>query len=277
MRCPFPQSFPRPGGKGSADRITVPCGKCYTCLSNKRSQWSFRLEQELRDSSSAFFITLTYENEHVRIGPTGYPSVCKRDVQLFLKRVRRSFPKSRIRYFVVAEYGPSTFRPHYHAILFGLPFQSIDECFGGISPIWGLGNVHVGSVTGNSIGYCAKYCISKSDVPDYLEPVFSLMSRKPGIGSGYIDRNRDWHDNGYDPRFYAIKPGGFKVDLPRFYKDRIFSKETLESRIVHDDTLERKADFDRRFPLDNFFQHEFESSLYREEMIKNRVLKQSKL
>lgn len=50
-----------------------------------------------------------------------YPYLCKRDVQLFLKRLRKYLDKyegQKIRYFVTGEYGPESFRPHFHILLF---------------------------------------------------------------------------------------------------------------------------------------------------------------
>ena len=56
---------------------------------------------------------------------------CKADVQKFFKRLRRRVEYDRLdlfpyykkedrtfRYFVTSEYGPGTFRPHYHGLLF---------------------------------------------------------------------------------------------------------------------------------------------------------------
>ena len=40
----------------------VSCGKCLPCQQKRRSDWSFRLEQEYLSSDSAFFITLTYDD-----------------------------------------------------------------------------------------------------------------------------------------------------------------------------------------------------------------------
>lgn len=48
-------------------------------------------------------------------GYLSYPS--KRDIQLFLKRLRKNLSKytdEKIRYYAVSEYGPKTFRAHYH-------------------------------------------------------------------------------------------------------------------------------------------------------------------
>ena len=46
-------------------RNTFPCGKCKYCKENKRSQWSFRLQQELKKSGNSYFYTLTYNDLHL--------------------------------------------------------------------------------------------------------------------------------------------------------------------------------------------------------------------
>lgn len=43
-----------------------------------------------------------------------------------MKVVRRRFPDDRIRFFAAGEYGDKTFRPHYHAILFGLHLHDLE-------------------------------------------------------------------------------------------------------------------------------------------------------
>ena len=45
--------------------MAVPCGKCPNCLSDRRSDWSLRLQIELSHSTSAHFITLTYSDENL--------------------------------------------------------------------------------------------------------------------------------------------------------------------------------------------------------------------
>lgn len=42
----------------------------------------------------------------------------KRDIQLFLKTFRDYLSEYEIRYFATGEYGPETFRPHYHFLLY---------------------------------------------------------------------------------------------------------------------------------------------------------------
>ena len=50
----------------------VPCGKCPDCVKKRTSQWSFRLRKQAEVSTSAYFITLTYDTEHVPITPNGF-------------------------------------------------------------------------------------------------------------------------------------------------------------------------------------------------------------
>nr|CDL65737.1 unnamed protein product [uncultured bacterium] len=49
------------------------------------------------------------------------PYLRKRDLQLFIKRLRKNLSKysdAKVRYFAMGEYGPVHFRPHYHFLLF---------------------------------------------------------------------------------------------------------------------------------------------------------------
>lgn len=140
---------------------------------------------ELLQHRSAGFVTLTYDDSHL---PTG-GSLVKRDLQLFLKRLRTSIYPVQVRYFGVGEYGEQTFRPHYHLVLYGLGRENHQV----INQAWGLGLIHIGDVTMNSIQYVAGYVTKKMTSKDdpRLEgrtPEFSLMSRNPGIGKKAADQ-----------------------------------------------------------------------------------------
>lgn len=167
-------------------KISVPCGKCSVCIVNNAQEWRTRLEIEWNESSSAHFITLTYDESHIPYvrysdttsTPIDVPCVSKRDVQLFLKRLRKRFSECRIRYFFVSEYGPSTFRPHYHAILFGLPRLSddrlVNECKLNqeIQKLWHNGLTKLDAVTYGRISYVTKYLSCVTYIPDYLPRPF---------------------------------------------------------------------------------------------------------
>ena len=113
--------------------IEIPCGKCIGCRLERSRQWANRCSLELQYHDSAYFATLTYDDDHVplvygSLGENGdycHMSLRKRDLQLWLKRLRRAFSDDHIRFFACGEYGDQTLRPHYHAILFGLHLDDL--------------------------------------------------------------------------------------------------------------------------------------------------------
>jgi len=153
--------------------LTVPCGHCNFCLANRRADWSFRLYQENKVSQSSHFLTLTYDDSTVPVGDDCL-SLCKRDLQLFIKRLRKE-NGSRIRYYSVGEYGTQTSRPHYHSIMFSLDVKTVQK----LPEIWGLGNVHVGQVNAASIHYVTKYVINSDREVSGREPPFLVDVSAP--------------------------------------------------------------------------------------------------
>lgn len=203
----------------------VPCGKCAPCLNRKRNQWSFRLIQEAKVSSSAFFVTLTYDDDHLIYDfRSRRPVVCKRHIQLFFKRLRKRIAPSKVRYYLVSEYGGKTRRPHYHAILFNLPCTAKEDLQSLLVGSWQYGFVHVDDCNESTIAYTTKYCITSHNVDYDVEPVFSLMSKRPALGSNYLETHRKF-GRGSD-KYYAILPGGAKVALPRYYRERLFTERS---------------------------------------------------
>ncbi|QCQ85058.1 replication initiator protein [Blackfly microvirus SF02] len=230
--------------------ISVPCGKCIPCLTNKRTDWSFRLEQEHRYSKSAHFVTLTYDQKH-------YPSdgsLNKRDLQLYLKRLRKRDETTRIRYYAVGEYGSKSGRAHYHILLFNGEEKNIRSAWvdSKNNPI---GIVHIGAVTPASVAYVTKYMIQKNEWPEGLQRPFATMSRAYGIGGRYLsDEQVQWHRA--DDRNYICKPGNIKGRLPRFYREKIWYKPKDRERISSAAmklTLENQqkeiAHYKKKFPL----------------------------
>lgn len=175
--------------------IAVPCGKCAVCSVSKQIQFGNRLmlEQyaaELRGTPLSYFVTLTY-------APAFLPEngVCKRDVQLFLKRLRitleRKFKTPPFRYCLFSEYGKTTHRAHYHMILFGLdlgnlnyPFHVVEKY---VRDTWCKGFIDVKPCHDNSFKYLSKYLLKGSNVPDGKNPNFYLASnRNGGLGCGAL-------------------------------------------------------------------------------------------
>lgn len=159
------------------------------------------------------FVTLTYDDAHIPQGGTlHYP-----DVQRFFYRLRDFLKRNgrpRFRYFVCGEYGEQTFRPHYHALLFGYfppdvivrrrmrygPVWKSQE----LARLWPLGHHEIGRVTPESAQYAASYTVKKISGPPAAEhyrrvdpdtgetwqlmPEFARMSLKPGIGFPWLDK-----------------------------------------------------------------------------------------
>lgn len=160
----------------------VPCGKCEACLKRRASGWSFRLAQQIKAATSAYFVTLTFNTNFVPISPNGYMTLCKREFQLFMKRLRKISGTDNIKYYACGEYGDKRKRPHYHIILFNAKHEDVIDAWkrDGVP----MGNIQFGTVGPASIGYCLKYMCKepmkrKHRNDDRLRE-FSLMSK--GLG-----------------------------------------------------------------------------------------------
>ena len=176
------------------------------------------LEKKYWPENECWFITLTYNDEnlpwHTYVDQEtgeytrGY-SLNKRDLQLFWKRVRKHYKGKKMLYLNAGEYGSQTGRPHYHAIVFGLPlneskFKKIGNNENGdalwtspeLEKLWSkrinkkyypIGNVVIGRMTYKSVAYVCRYNLKKSKGIDstyrMLEgkiPEFISMSQKIG-------------------------------------------------------------------------------------------------
>ena len=158
-----------------------------------------------------------------------------------MKRLRKKYGKG-IRFFHCGEYGEQNYRPHYHALIFGLDFD--DKELYKISPtgeryytskslseLWPYGFAVIGNVTFESAAYVARYVMKKITGENAEEhykrideetgevytvnPEYITMSRRPGIGRGWYDKY--WTDV-YPGDFVVVR--GQKMRPPKFY-DRI--------------------------------------------------------
>lgn len=212
----------------------ISCGQCGMCVERKQKEWRFRLHWETKRSLSAFFITLTYNDWKAPQQENGILTVQKRDIQTFMKRIRRrretlvkngDIPlhfdkKSPIRYYMSSEYGPKTGRPHYHGIIWNLTEKEARE--DKLLDVWNSGMVTVTPANPARIGYVTKYLHMKYDpnkpeIP--REPEFQLMSQKPYIGSNYVEKNAKMHR---DNNIYHARMDGFLVPLPKLFIDKIW-------------------------------------------------------
>lgn len=201
--------------------MPLDCGRCPECVAKRQSQWSFRLRKEAEVSISAYFITLTYDTEHVPITRNGYMTLRKEDVQKWLKRLRK-ISKEKIKYYYVGEYGAERNRPHYHALIFNAEMEDIEKT-------WIAGSVYYGQVEGASIGYTLKYMCKDKRIPmhrnDDRIPEFGHMSN--GIGANYLTADIMYYHTEsrtvLDRCHCTID--GKKVSMPRYYKDKIYDQK----------------------------------------------------
>jgi len=210
--------------------IPLPCGKCPVCKRRRVNQWAFRLQQEEKVSSNAYFITLTYDTSQVPITPNGYMSLSKRDVQLFIKRLRKLNGKTKVVYYLAGEYGEKFTRPHYHAILFNI--NDINH----VGEAWNLGQVHIGhSVSGASFSYTAKYIDKASRIPlharDDRQKEFSHMSK--GIGKNYMTPQVVAYHKSNKDHLFVQEFNGNTLPIPRYYRLKMFNKRELLDQQVY--------------------------------------------
>ena len=201
-------------GKGiQKEYMKIPCGKCIGCKEAKSKSWATRCSLEAEQWEQNYFVTLTYNDEHLpredelinkKTGEVFQNDnweqghLVKEELQEFMKDLRAywkyHYNHDNIRFFSCGEYGGSidgTHRPHYHLILFNLP-----------RPTWELqirkidadGNIHW---THEGIEKCW------------------MDKRYPGqnISKGFVDICEvNWDTCAYVARYTVKKEGGKKTD-----------------------------------------------------------------
>ncbi len=229
----------------------------------------------MRTSYQAWYVTLTYNQEHLPPGANLVP----KELQEFLKRLRKN-TKYTFRYLASGEYGEKKQRPHYHLILFAdreLPFEmgycrtrgkitclkspfidawtknNIPIGFADIIPI--LTNEDGGRIFGYVVGYVLEPLTTHKQIETKREPEFLRMSRKLGykeipkivkmlkshkVGTQYIPGVEITND------LQMIKFGGKLYPLGRYMREKIL--EGLGGEKVT--TLQRAIRSDRSIILD---------------------------
>lgn len=220
--------------------LKVPCGRCMACRVSRREEWILRLTHELESWSSCIFLTLTYDDEHLPPNK----SLVKRDVQLFLKKLRRAIHPRKVKYFCTGEYGDEKKRPHYHLIIFGLDYcskedreiikQSWDLCD------WdSLRSRPFGDVSHASIRYVVDY-LEKTILGDQANDVYDKTKRARPFqlvskGFGFEWAKKHYEELIKDTNIYVK---GIPRPAPRYYTEKLsidrsnMAKEALEKEAV---------------------------------------------
>ncbi|UPW40996.1 replication initiator protein [Sigmofec virus UA08Rod_5838] len=185
------------------------CGACPECMRKRSNIWALRSVYEARSHAFNCMITLTYDN-FIRDPKTGKIlgetpvdrdlRVNKRDVQLFIKRLRAwhsTISCEKIKYLACAEYGSTTHRAHYHIILFGVHFPDLHfykkskrgnsiYMSNILTNLWKHGICTVDCINVHSAvaRYCTKYCAKSRS-----ENTFMLASQRIGLDKLLEDFN----------------------------------------------------------------------------------------
>ena len=233
----------------SAQLYSVGCGRCFDCRMKYALNWANRLMIEKRRfPNDCYFLTLSYDDDHLTHSKEMpvLSTLVKKDTQDFHKRLRFALygdkepSDSPYRFFLAGEYGDTTFRPHYHEISFNLPLPDLKVytykdgypiyTSKWLTDIWQNGEVWIEDVTAANCAYVARYCEKKQMKDDVIlydqagiQPEFTLMSRRPGIGGFSEEFVKD--DSGLLAR--VAVPGGKVVNVPRYFDKFADSDESL--------------------------------------------------
>lgn len=231
--------------------LSLPCGQCIECRLNRSRKWAMRCMHEASVHEANCFVTLTYRDDCVpHRGQLVYA-----DYQKFMRRVRKQLGP--VSFYMCGEYGEKTWRPHFHACLFGLDFPDKlyyksnangDKLYSSdiLNRLWPYGYAIVGDVTFQSAAYVARYCVQKvtgqaaeshyarvdAEGVYQLVPEFNRMSLKPGIGKRFLEL---WKTDIY-PHDYVIV-NGVKCPPPRYY-DKILKRE--DGDVFEDIVMDRE-------------------------------------
>lgn len=243
---------------GSSDFFDVPCGHCINCRLNYAKKWSQRCLLETKSWQENWFVTLTYDDDHLPAvidrdtGEFSFATLVPDDVTAFMKRLREfyrdKFGHTEIRFYMAGEYGDTTFRPHYHILLFNVPCfdlkyyskSPLGDCYYNsdtFNKLWGKGHVVIGEVTAQSAAYVARYCQKKAGKKiDYdaigVRKEYVNMSRRPGIALPYFMANYEKiykNDTIYLPngqmatpmRYFDDKAAQCGIDIEAIKKKRM--------------------------------------------------------
>lgn len=265
----------------------VPCGQCIECrLTYAMDRATLcMLEKKYYPEEQCWFLTMTYDDLHIQTGQTVDTetgqifegiTLKKEDIQNFWKRVRNHYKKKMnkpLKYIDCGEYGSKTGRPHYHAIVFGLPLEMDqlhfyknndmgDRMFNHdqLSAIWKKGHVIVARVTIESCQYVARYNLKKTleNIDNWWYGAqgklkeFTTCSRK--IGYQYFEEH--WKEI-YETDTVPVTKNGKLLKPPRIY-DRLLQEK--DPKLA--EQIKRKRE---RAAEDQILELEKHSNLTREE------------
>lgn len=229
--------------------VPIGCQECIECRKQKARDIQVRLLEDIKANKNGIFIALTYSNEEYtklyneakkETKLEGYDldnEICKLAVRRFYERFRKKYKKS-IRHWLITELGHGdTEHIHMHGLVWIEPEKYIKESktegikeqqkeF--IEKYWKYGNVWVGDyVNEKTINYMTKYVTKIDALHKYYIPI--ILASK-GIGSNYIKSYNAQLNRfkGIETKEYYVSNNGYKFNLPKYYKNHIYTEEEKE-------------------------------------------------
>lgn len=232
--------------------IEIPCGKCKGCLLDHSKEWANRCLLEMKEYDSNYFLTLTYDEDHMPVNELGYKTIRKEDLTNFIKRLRKA-TKQNFRYFACQEYGEESKNPHAHIILFGLKLNDL-HVYGNyvgnnasywnsdvVSKCWKFGFHLIANADYGTAAYTARYVMKKlnNDYKNFFDdyqitPEYICMSRMPGLGKSYFDKHKDMFD--YETIHVSSDNGGITFTPPRYF-EKLAEKEGIDISKIKESRL----------------------------------------
>jgi hypothetical protein len=266
--------------------ISLPCGQCIACRKTKAAQLSARIQHEARMHDTSKFLTLTYDDEHRRLGGSlHYP-----DFQSFMRRLRYARPDQNLRFAMCGEYGDRTGREHFHAAIFGLSFNDGEKFKANrygqwiytseeLSKLWPHGHSSFAEMDEGTAHYLAQYAVKKitgerakehyrfyeeRDGNTYdRRPPFFQSSRRPGIGATFLEEfGADIAALGH-----CRMPSGQVIAMPRYYEDKL--------KLIYPDLIGQHKEAKQDFAL-RHSEKRTDEYLHRRESFAKEVLKAKK-
>lgn len=257
--------------------VSIPCQQCLECRIQSARVWADRCVLEAKQYKDNYFVTLTYDDAHLPYKNGLQP----RELQLFMKRLRKCFPGVKVRFFACGEYGDISLRPHYHLILFNCPLNDLSYKFkvekdGKLVDHWRpvndgdlkfsqtifdawqhKGMISVGKFNYDTAAYISQYVTKKINPKNKeryeklgIEPEFLRMSNRPGIGASYFNDQQLDNDKiivaGANEAHISQVPRYFDKLFVQKYGEEIFNKTVRYNRLLKRDIFRNNYNHDHK-------------------------------
>lgn len=260
---PNPKYKPNKKNKGHPDFqpdkrlkwVPVACGKCIECRKAKAREWQIRLNEEIKVYKHAYFVTLTFDEEHLKkYLQTQEPNTqeinqaAAKATRHFLERWRK-LKKHSMRHWFITERGHTkTERLHLHGII--LSDAKLDTLE--LTKTWSNGFVYIGDYcSSKTINYIVKYMTKLDTDHKNYEPIVLCSA---GIGKTYLS-NYNENKHRYRPNktieYYTL-PNGAKCQLPMYYRRKLWDDD--ERQLLWKEKLDKQEKWVRgiKCSLDNY-------------------------